>query len=111
MSVRKGARRVSVTVSDEEYEKLKYWSDRNELSVNEYILEAIERQIRYENGDYDLPTLEQARLNQLIDIITTLSYNQKSLEDTVIAGFDSLLGLVKGDNYLLRDEDGDIYNT
>ena len=75
--------------------------------MNEYILEAIDRQIAYENRDYDLPTAEINRLNQLTDLILTLSSNVKNLEDVTISGFDSLLGLTRGDNYLL-EEDGDV---
>lgn len=108
MGLKAGSHRVTFTVSDEEYQLLKYWSDRNGVSINEYMKEAMERQIRYENQDYDLPTLEQARLNQLVDLITVLSSNQKSLEQVIISGFDSLLGLVRGENYLLRDEDGEL---
>ena len=64
--------------------------------------------IAYENKDYDLPDLEQARLNQLIDNMAVLSSNIHSLENVITSGFDSLLGLVKGDNYLLEHEDGEI---
>jgi uncharacterized SAM-binding protein YcdF (DUF218 family) len=75
------------------------------MSVNEYIKEAIELAIRHENKDYDLPALEIQRLNQLVDNIAVLSSNVKSVEEVVIHGFDSLLGLTKGDNYLLEHED------
>jgi len=52
--------------------------------------------------------MEQARLNQLIDVVHILASNQKSLEQVVTEGFDSLLGLVRGDNYLLENDDGEI---
>ena len=62
-----------------------------------------------ENEDYDLPTLETRRLNQIVDALTTLSHNVQSLESVTTSGFDSLLGLTRGDNYLLEtDEDGEI---
>ena len=56
-------------------------------------------------GDYELAPLEVQRLNQIIDILTAFSSNVQSLERVVTSGFDSLLSLTKGDNYLL-DEDG-----
>lgn len=70
--------------------------------------EAIEEKIRRENGDYDLPTLEIARLGQLIDQMASLSTNVANLERVTVTGFDSLMGLTRGDNYLLDDEDGEI---
>ena len=100
----KRRRRVSVTLDEELYERLKYWSDKREMSLNEYFKESLEHMIAYENRDYDLPTAEIARLNQLTDLILTLSSNQESLEQVIISGFDSLLGLTRGDNYLLDGE-------
>lgn len=56
----------------------------------------------------DLPTLEIARLNQLIDQMKSLSTNVANPEAVTINGFDSLMGLTRGDNYLLDAEDGEI---
>lgn len=101
--------RVTATVTEDTFQRIKYWSDKKGISINEYLCDAIDLMIAYENRDYDLPTLEQARLNQLIDEMASMSANVHSLENVVVSGFDSLLGLVKGDNYLLDDsEDGDI---
>lgn len=85
-----------------------YWADRSDISVNEYIAEAVEEKIRRENGDYDLPTLEQARLAQMWDLLGALSTNVANLETVTISGFDSLMGLTRGDNYLTDEEDGEI---
>ena len=100
--------RVTTTISDDQFERLKYWSEKHQISINAYIADAIDKMIRYENKDYDLPTLEIQRLNQLIDAVTVNSSNIQSLERVVVSGFDSLLGLTRGDNYLLEEEDGEI---
>lgn len=107
-SADKTTHRVTVTLSEEKFQQLKYWAARRERSINEYLGDAIELAIRHENGDYDLPKLEIQRLNQLVDVVTTLSSNVHSLEGVVISGFDSLLGLTRGDNYLLESEDGEV---
>lgn len=104
----KTTHRVTATVSDETFKLLQYWADRNQCSINEFLNESIEFMIRYQNKDYDLETLEVKRLNQLVDVITVLSSNVQSLEGIVVNGFDSLLGLTRGDNYLLEREDGEI---
>lgn len=100
--------RVRATLSDETFQRLQYWAKKKECSINEYLQDAVELAIKFENRDYDLPILEIARLNQLVDSMTVLSSNIKSIENVVVSGFDSLLGLTKGNNYLLESEDGEI---
>ena len=100
--------RLTLRLPEDEYQRLEYWATRREMSVNEYMVEALYHMIKRENGDYDLPTAEIARLNQLIEVVMSLSSNVKSLENVTVSGFDSLLGLTRGDNYLLEHEDGEI---
>lgn len=101
--------RVVVRLSPDDKQRAAYWADRRGFdSVNEYIAEAVVERIRRENADYELPTLEIARLNQLVDEVKALTTNQGNLERVVISGFDSLIGLTRGDNYLTDDEDGEL---
>ncbi len=100
--------RFTATVDEETYQQVMYWSKKNKLSLSELLREAIDRYIAYQNKDYDLPTLEIQRLNQLIDSISTLSSNVSSLEKVTVSGFDSLISLTRGDNYLLDAEDGEL---
>jgi hypothetical protein len=89
-------------------QRVNYWATKRDLSENEYMVVAIEEKIARENGDYELPTLEQYRLNQLIDEQKALSTNVANLERVVTSGFGSLLGLTRGDSYLLDDESGEL---
>ena len=102
------SRRITATVDEKLYRQIEYWSEKHSVSVSQYLKDALDSAIAYENQDYPLPTLEQARLNQLIDHIGALESNFKSLESVVTSGFDSLLSLTRGDNYLLEHEDGEI---
>jgi hypothetical protein len=101
-------KRVTATIDQDLYAQLEYWAKRRSVSINEYLGDAIVKAIKFENKDYDLPTAEIARLNQIVDALTVNSANLKALEDVVIHGFDSILNITKGDNYLLEYEDGDI---
>lgn len=94
-----------VYVDEVTYERLKYWADKHDMSIREYIREAIELAIRFENRDYDLPTAEQARLNQLCDMAASLDSNIKTLSDIVQTGFASLLEMTRGENYLIESDD------
>lgn len=100
--------RLTLRLTDTDYERLSYWADKQGVSINEFVPMVVDRWIAIENGNYNLPTLEQARLNQLIDVVLGMSNNMQSLESVVINGFDSLLKLTKGDNYLLEHQDGEI---
>ncbi|WP_030895386.1 hypothetical protein [Streptomyces sp. NRRL F-5053] len=101
--------RVFIRLSPEDKQRAQYWADKRGFSsVNEYLVEAVAEQIRRENLDYDLPTLEIARLNEIIDQFKALSTNCANLERVVTSGFESLIGLTRGDNYLLSHEDGEL---
>jgi hypothetical protein len=100
--------RKPVRLHPDTAQRVGYWATKRELSENEYMAVAIEEKIARENGDYELPTLEQYRLNQLIDEVRALSTNAANLEAVVTSGFDSLLGLTRGDSYLLDEENGEL---
>ncbi len=73
--------------------------------ANEFIIECIDGHVARKNGDYDLPTLEQARLAQLVDALTAGQQRQANLEKTVMSMASTIIGLTRGDSYLLDDED------
>ena len=103
------SKRRTLRLSVEDDEKLEYWARKEGYSVNAFIPVLLEQYIGIANGNYQLPTLEVQRLNQLVDSMASMSRNMQSLESIVISGFDSLLGLTRGDNYLLEsDETGEV---
>lgn len=100
--------RLTLRFSDDDFLKLQHWARKRDMSVNDFVREAVEFRINWLLKDYDLAPMEVERLNQLVDIVTVLSQNIHSLEGVVTSGFDSLLGLTRGDNYLLDEDGGDI---
>lgn len=97
--------RLTVRISEDEYNKLSYWAQHEGFSINEFVPVMLDRYISIENGNYQLPTLEAQRINQIVDVLRTLSHDIESLTVTTTSGFDSLLRLTRGDNYLLVDSD------
>lgn len=97
--------RITATVPNEMYEQLLYWSSKRGISINQYLYDALEHAIAWENQDYPLPTIEAARLVQLVDIVSGLKADINNIHKVVDSGFSSLLTLTKGDNYLLDDTD------
>lgn len=99
---------VKIRLHSDAVERAKYWSARHDESYNEYIAVAVEQRIARENGDYDLPLLEQQRLNQILDQMKGLTSTVDNLQLIVNAGFSSVLGLARGDSYLTDAEDGEL---
>lgn len=95
--------RVTAVVNSDDYERIKYWAEKRGVSINDYVRLSLDYMIKRENKDYDLPSLEAARLNQLVEAINVLSFNTANLENIVTRGFDSLLRLTRGENYLMDD--------
>lgn len=100
--------RLTLRLSQTDFERLSFWAQKNDMSINEFVPLLLEQYIDIYNGNYQLPSLEVQRLNQLIESQTVLSRNMMALESIIINGFDSLLSLTKGDNYLMEQEDGEI---
>lgn len=97
--------RVTAVVNDTDFERIKYWADKKGISINDFVRDSVNLAIRYENRDYDIPTIEVVRLNQLIESMATLSYNVAGLERVVTTGFDALIEATRGENYLNKDVD------
>lgn len=97
-------KRLNVELDLEDYEKVKYWADIKGLSISDYARGALDLSYKFYCGDFDLPNVTIARINQLIDIIGILSNDIENLQDITISGFDSLTSLTRGDgNYLIED--------
>lgn len=108
MAKNNSVHRLTVRMDEDTYQKLMYWAARRQMSANEYLSFCLDEMIRRENGDFDVPNAMVARVNQLVDVTESLSSNLKSLESVVTSGFDSLLGLTRGDNYLLEQDEGEV---
>ena len=100
--------RLNMRIHPDQHERLDYWADRYGISKSEYMAEALDQKIAWENKDYPLPTLEQHRLNQLIGEIASLVSTVNSLQQMVSAGFDTIQTLTRGDSPLLDDDDGEL---
>ena len=101
-------KRVSFRLDADQYEALKYRARARNMSIDEFCRYAIDRVIAIESGDYDVQDLLVQRENQIIDLITSQSVNIANLERVLVDGFSQLIGLTRGDNYLLEDETGDL---
>lgn len=100
--------RHSMRMYKDDFNTLVYWSERFGMDRTEFLIAAMHHYIKWRNQDYDLPTAEIQRLNQMVDAMQSLVTNQQNLEQTITNGFDSMLGIIRGDNYLVEQEDGSL---
>lgn len=101
-------KQMHIRLSDETRDKVGYWAAKKDVSVNEFISDSIDHYIAWLNGDFQLPTLEVQRFNQLIEHIDALDSSIKNEQEMIAHGFNSLLGLTRGDNYLLEQDSGEL---
>lgn len=99
-------KRVTSRFSETDFMHILYWAEKHDLSVSEYVHDAVLLAIAHENGDYDIPDILVQRLNQVINNQESLNSNMNAVAEMVESSMDSLLSLTRGDNYLLDDEDG-----
>lgn len=99
--------RIYSRLNSQDHARMKYWAEQRGESESEFIEDAIKDFIAHLNGDYDLPTLEQQRLNQLTDVIIELTAADRALSAVVTNGFKSLLSMARGNNYLMDADVGD----
>lgn len=100
--------RISVTIDQKTYEKTQYWADKKHMSLSEYVVEAIIKQIQHETSDFDIPNLAIQRINQNTEALEAMSSNLEQVETMIMRGFDQIIGLTRGDNYLLSEDDGEL---
>lgn len=100
--------RHNMRMYPEDFNFLVYWSDRFGMEQSEFLITAMYHYVKWRNGDYELPTAETQRLNQMVDAVLSLVISQEHLEKSVVNGFDAMLGIIRGDNYLVEEEDGEL---
>ena len=93
--------RANVRMTEELYNSINYWAEKKGVKVTDYIRDALLLQIKRDNKDYDLPSLEAHRLNQIIDSLEAVSANMSCLQDIVQSNFLNLMTVMNGTNYLM----------
>jgi len=96
--------RIPTDVNDQ----LTYYADQFNMTKTDLLLMGASHYIKWRQKDYDLPTAEIARLNQLVESQKLMVSSFEQLSQAVTSGFDTMLGLHRGSNYLADDESGSL---
>ncbi|MGC6586673.1 hypothetical protein ACPV3A_17100 [Paenibacillus sp. Dod16] len=102
--------RKSLRMLEEDEAFVNYWAEKFDMTYTELLMRGARHYVAWRNQDFDLPTAEMQRLNQLIDAMNNMASSNERLSNTVINGFDAMMGIMRGDNYLLEPENGDLVN-
>lgn len=103
--VKKPLVRPTFRIHADTYERAKYWADRENISVNQYMVDAIEEKIARASGakPHEVSELVSV-LNQILDQNQEVSSSLDNLTSVVSNVSRSFMMLTRGDNYLLDVE-------
>ena len=93
-------RKMSLRLTEDEYDKLNYYSEKWDMTKTYIILQTFEHYIRWVNSHYDLPTPMVQKVNQLTDAMNKLKVSNDNLIKSNNSGFETLIGFYRGENYL-----------
>lgn len=95
---------MELRIDPDLYERFNHFAEVQGESRNQLMQDAMEWYMKYVYQDYDLPTAEVTRLNQLIDSIENMRESVGQMRNTMQNGFRSVLGVMRGSSYLESDE-------
>lgn len=99
------SKRITLRIHPDIHARAQFWAERGGISVNEYVMEAIEQKIERDNGLIaDGGTLMDRRMGQLIDGLKSMESRVGNMEVVTTRGFEMLTQLARGDNFLLDDD-------
>lgn len=107
MTIRKGASRKSITLDDDTISEIKLLAKKRQMTVNEWIVWAIENAISESHGQFSLAGLTAQRINQLQDTVASLVYADNNLANVITDLSKMMNTLATGQSYL-NDEDGGV---
>ena len=103
-----GTIRVTATLPPEMMMRACYWAKKHDMSINQYLVYALEQFIKWDGADHTKPTKETERLNLCVDTIEELAGYIHGLQTAIDSGFDALSEATRGDSEFLKPEDGSL---
>lgn len=100
-------KRVTVRMTEELYDQLKHFASREDVSVNQFMLDSIKHYINWILTDYDVPTAETQRLNQLIATINDLIQTTNSQNNSLKYFIETFFNTTQSKSLLQQDVDDD----
>lgn len=102
------SKRVTLRMNEDVYERMRYWSEREGLSINDYVAAAVEDAVARDSGAMpEYNDLFLGRFNQLIDMVGDVSSKLDNQAVVINHGLDTMVSIARGDDNMLLDDDID----
>lgn len=98
-------KRVSVRMSEETYDKIKHFASKEEVSVNQFMIDSCLHYINWILTDYDLPRAEIQRLNQITTVLNDLVESSESQNKSLRYFMDTFYNVTGSQALLQKDAD------
>lgn len=103
--------RLTLRIDEVTKRNAEFWathSPAGAMSLNEFIVDAVEEKVSRLSGHIpDVDNIIVNRLNQLQDQVVALRSDLNNVNTIVVNGFDSIVAMGNGSNFLLDDFDGE----
>ncbi len=93
-------RKMSVRFPEEAMKQVESWAKLRQVSINDWITDAIYLKLSHENGHYNVPDIMTARMNQLLTAQEAGSRQLENIENLVMQLFQTVLSLENGEDSL-----------
>lgn len=101
--------RLTLRIDDVTKRNAEFWANHSSagaMSLNEFIVDAVEEKIARLSGHIpDMDNIVVNRLNQMQDSFDGLRSDINNVQAVVVNGFDSIVAMGNGGNFLLDDFD------
>lgn len=98
-------KRMELRLLKDTADDVKYEAGKDNISMNEFIEDAVRHYIAWRHQDYDVPTAMVQRVNQLIEMQQATNHQLASLQNVVHATMKPILMATRGENYLSSEGD------
>lgn len=97
--------RTQIYMSKRQQEVVKYWAADRDMSVSEFCVEAIERQIGALSGDTrpETNSLLVERMNELTERVSSMEARFVNTQSLVMRLVGTMQRLLRGDNYFSQE--------
>lgn len=94
---------MSFRVNTKVEQQLHYWADKRELTLTEYITDAIREKIARENGDFDLPNIMVGRIAELVDSNNTMAVSFANMEKSFSSMMEFIAVMSRDPKYMISE--------
>jgi len=97
--------RLTLRIPEKTKQRVEYFAADADISINDFILDALDDKIARLNGQIpDVDNIVVDRLNELIDRTASLSTDVSNLTVVSTNGFESIVRMARGGNFLMEDD-------